>query len=87
MMIVGPADEPRAKPEPTSLAAYYGLDGRIIRLEEQRKAHEKEHTAHEKEHGEHVATKKWVYQKGWAVAALVAVVASSIAVALLRALL
>lgn len=69
------------------LEDYRGLEGRIIRLEEHRKAHDREHLAHEKEHDEHVATKKWVYQKGWAVAALVAVVASSIAVGLLRALL
>ena len=65
----------RGEPDPFSWADYQGLEGRIIRLEEFRQAHDKEHS-------DHVATRAWVYKKAYIVAGLVAAsIAASIGTA------
>lgn len=75
LMIVARADGRRGEPDPFSRADYQGLEGRIIRLEEFRHAHDKEHS-------DHVATHAWVYKRGYVVAGLVATVAASVGAAL-----
>ena len=58
------------------------------RLEDYRKEHEKlhdkEHKAHEKEHTDHVATKAWVYKKGYVIVGLVATVGAALVTGVLR---
>ena len=70
----------RGEPDPISPADYLGHEGRLIRLEEFRNSHEKMHE-------DHVATHAWVYKKGYAVAALIATIAATIAVAIIRVFL
>ena len=53
---------------------------------EHEKQHEKEHKAHEKEHDEHVATKAWVYKKGYVVVGLVATAGAVLVAGILRLL-
>ena len=69
----------RVTPDALAEATYYGLEGRVIRLEEYRKSHEKEHA-------EHVATHAWVYARAFAVAGLIATIAAAAGVALVRVL-
>lgn len=78
-MTVAEMGDARGEPDPISLADYLGHEGRIIRLEEFRQAHEKTHE-------DHVATHAWVYKTGFALVALVATVAASIGAAVVRVL-
>ena len=73
-----------------SLPQHHRLRDRVLKLEEFRRAHEKEHEtehkAHEKEHGDHTATKAWVYKKGYVVVGLVATVGAVLVAGILRLL-
>ena len=69
----------RGEPDPISRVDYQGYEGRIIRLEEFRRFHEKEHT-------DHVATRAWVYKVGYIVVGLVATAAATIGAALVNVL-
>ena len=71
--------EARGEPDPISQADYLGHEGRLIKLEEFRKAHEKTHD-------DHVATHAWVYKTGFALVALIATIAASIGAAAVRAI-
>ncbi|MDE0116079.1 MAG: hypothetical protein OXT07_05625 [bacterium] len=68
----------RGEPDPISRVDYQGHEGRIIKLEEWRKSHEKEHT-------DHVATEAWVYKVAIGAAAAIATAGASIVVSLVRA--
>ena len=56
------AEDERSEPDRISTADYEGHEGRIVRLEEFRRAHEREHD-------NHVATQAWVYRAVIAAAA------------------
>ena len=71
--------EERGEPNPTALIDYQGHEGRIIKLEEWRKSHEKVHS-------EQVATEAWVYRKAFLFIGTVGAVVATLAAALLRAI-
>ena len=70
--------EARGEPDPISPAVHLGHEGRIIRLEEFRQAHDKTHE-------DHVATRAWVYKTGLALAGIIATIAASVGAALVTA--